>query len=80
MTVLNTLFTSLCVIVPGIFEQDLRPDTLLAIPELYVHGQRNHSLNLRMYVAWMFHACVQGTIVWFVSWVSYGRYNVMGDT
>ncbi|PIB02625.1 putative phospholipid-transporting ATPase DNF3 [Cercospora beticola] len=80
LTVLNTLFTSLCVIVPGIFEQDLRPDTLLAIPELYVHGQRNRSLNLRMYVAWMFHACVQGTIVWFVSWVSYGRYNVMGDT
>ncbi|KAM3415721.1 Phospholipid-transporting ATPase [Cercospora zeina] len=80
LTVLNTLFTSLCVIVPGIFEQDLRPDTLLAIPELYVHGQRNHGLNLKMYVGWMFHACVQGTIVWFVSWVSYGRYNVMGDT
>ncbi|KAF2212436.1 hypothetical protein CERZMDRAFT_121244 [Cercospora zeae-maydis SCOH1-5] len=80
LTVLNTLFTSLCVIVPGIFEQDLRPDTLLAIPELYIHGQRNHGLNLKMYVGWMFHACVQGTIVWFVSWVSYGRYNVMGDT
>src|ERR1700753_1070968 len=31
LTVLNTLFTSLCVIVPGIFEQDLQATTLLAV-------------------------------------------------
>ncbi|KAI5370903.1 putative P-type ATPase, HAD superfamily, P-type ATPase, transmembrane domain superfamily [Septoria linicola] len=80
LTVLNTLFTSLCVIVPGIFEQDLHPNTLLAIPELYVHGQRNYGLNLRMYIVWMLHATVQGLLVWFVSWVSYGHFNVMGDT
>ena len=79
LTVLNTLFTSLCVIVPGIFEKDLHDSTLLAIPELYTHGQRNKGLNLRMYFAWMVHATAQGILVWFIAWVSYGRFNVMGD-
>lgn len=80
LTVLNTLFTSLAVLIPGIFEQDLRPDTLLAIPELYVYGQRNFGLNLRMYTAWMIHGAAQGIIVWFIVWASYGHFNVMGDT
>ncbi|EME89554.1 uncharacterized protein MYCFIDRAFT_86408 [Pseudocercospora fijiensis CIRAD86] len=80
LTVLNTLFTSLCVIVPGIFEQDLRPETLLAIPELYVYGQRNQGLNLTMYVGWMLHATVNGLVVWFICWANYGKYNIMGDT
>lgn len=35
LAVFNALFTSLCVILPGIFEQDLKASTLLAVPELY---------------------------------------------
>lgn len=79
LTALNTLFTSLCVIVPGIFEQDLLPDTLLAVPELYTFGQRNKGLNLGMYFGWMLHAVVNALIAWFISWTSYGHFNVMGD-
>ncbi|CAK3898983.1 phospholipid-transporting ATPase DNF3 [Lecanosticta acicola] len=79
LTVLNTLFTSLCVIIPGIFEQDLRPATLLAIPELYAYGQRNQGLNLRMYIVWMVNATACGMVVWFIIWASYGYFNVMGD-
>lgn len=79
LTVLNTLFTSLCVIVPGIFEQDLRPATLLAIPELYVYGQRNQGLNLKMYLAWMLNATACGMVGWFICWAFYGKYHVMGD-
>ncbi|KAF2159541.1 hypothetical protein M409DRAFT_60753 [Zasmidium cellare ATCC 36951] len=79
LTVLNTLFTSLCVIVPGIFEIDLRPDTLLAVPELYVYGQQNQGLNLKMYVAWMIHGAGCGIAVWYIIWASYGHFNVMGD-
>ena len=79
LTVLNTLFTSLCVILPGMFEQDLRADTLLAIPELYVYGQRNEGLNLRRYLTWMVLATIQGLLVWFLSCILYGRYNTMGD-
>lgn len=51
LTALNTLFTSLCCILPGMFEQDLTADTLLAVPELYVHGQKNKELNLPKYLS-----------------------------
>jgi len=79
LTVLNTLFTSLCVIVPGIFEQDLKAETLLAIPELYTYGQRNKGLNLPDYALWMILATAEGMIVWFVSWAAFGAFNRMGD-
>jgi phospholipid-translocating ATPase len=79
LTVLNTLFTSLCVILPGMFEQDLSAETLLAVPELYVHGQRNNELNLPKYIMWMILGTVQGLLVWYISWALYGKYNIMGD-
>ncbi|KAK3726094.1 drs2 neo1 protein [Vermiconidia calcicola] len=79
LTVLNTLFTSLCVIVPGMFEQDLAADTLLAIPEMYVYGQRNQGLNVPQFIAWMALGALQGILVWFIPWALYGMLNVMGD-
>ena len=79
LTVLNTLFTSLCVIVPGMFEQDLDADTLLAVPELYVYGQRSKGLNLPKHLAWMALATLQGMLVWFIPYALYGMYNAMGD-
>ncbi|KAK8096982.1 aminophospholipid transporter protein [Apiospora kogelbergensis] len=36
LTVFNTLFSSLAVILPGILEKDLKAETLLAVPELFV--------------------------------------------
>lgn len=79
LTVLNTLFTSLCVIIPGIFEQDLKAETLLAVPELYVFGQRNMGLNLAMYLRWMVHATAQGILIWFISWAAFAHFNKFGD-
>lgn len=79
LTVLNTLFTSLCTIVPGIFEQDLSAETLLAVPELYVFGQRNEALNVVKYLTWMAMAVMQGFVIWYLPGVLYGKLNVMGD-
>ena len=79
LTVLNTLFTSLCTIVPGIFEQDLSAETLLAVPELYVFGQRNEALNVTKYLVWMAMAVVQGLLIWFLPGILYGQLNEMGD-
>lgn len=79
LTVLNTLFTSLCVIVPGIFEQDLSAETLLAVPELYVFGQRNEALNVMNYLVWMSMAIVQGLFIWYLPGILYGQLNEMGD-
>lgn len=48
LSMFNTLFTSLPVIFMGIFEQDLRASTLLAIPELYHSlGHHNEGFNLK---------------------------------
>jgi phospholipid-translocating ATPase len=79
LTVLNTLFTSLCVIVPGIFEQDLRAETLLAIPELYRFGQRNSGLNLSKYLRWMAVAAAEGVMVWMTTWAVYNGTHAASD-
>ncbi|KAI1194596.1 hypothetical protein F5X97DRAFT_310732 [Nemania serpens] len=76
LTVLNILFTSLCVLNMGIFEQDLRAETLLAVPELYVHGQRNRELNFPRFISWITAAVIDGTLVWVLIWLGY---NVFGQ-
>ncbi|KAB5545865.1 hypothetical protein GE09DRAFT_1132712 [Coniochaeta sp. 2T2.1] len=73
LTVLNTLFTSLCVVAVGIYEQDLNANTLLAVPELYVFGQRNMGLNMAKYGRWMVGAVIEGLVVWFGCWAGYGH-------
>ncbi|CAG8621686.1 26877_t:CDS:1 [Dentiscutata erythropus] len=52
----NTLFTSLPVLVVGIFEKDLNYDTLMAIPRLYKNGQENKEFNIKLFFSWMFGA------------------------
>ncbi|CAG8443687.1 9186_t:CDS:2 [Diversispora eburnea] len=58
----NTLFSSLPVIVIGMFEKDLKRKTLIGVPELYQLGQRNGAFNLKLFFSWMcagiFHAFV----------------------
>jgi phospholipid-translocating ATPase len=79
LTVLNTLFAPLCVIVLGAFVQGLKSDTLLTVPELYIYGQRNKGLNIAKYLVWMVLATVEGILVWFLAWTLYGKHNRMGD-
>lgn len=78
LTVLNVLFTSLCVIVPGVWEQDLKAETLLAVPELYVYGQRGKALDLWKYAGWMLGAGVEGVLVFFGCWAAYGWFGQFG--
>lgn len=78
LTVLNVLFTSLCVIVPGVWEQDLKAETLLAVPELYVYGQRGEALNFKKYIGWMVGAGVEGVLVFFGCWAGYGQFGQLG--
>ena len=61
----NTLFTSLPVIFLGVFEKDLTPSTLIAVPELYTKGQRSAAFNFRVYLSWMFMAASEAMIVFF---------------
>ena len=62
----NTLFTSLPVIFLGIFEKDLAPATLLAVPELYAIGQQRRGFNVKLYLWWMALAVTDTCIVFFL--------------
>lgn len=65
LTMYNTLFTSLPVICLGIFLQDLSPETLIAVPELYSTSRLNEHFNLKIFVAWMAVASSQAVLVTF---------------
>lgn len=73
LTVFNTLFTSLPVIIPGILEQDLAASTLLAVPELYNMGQRNEGFNITKYIGWMFMGVSECMIIYFSMFTLYGN-------
>ncbi|TVY90815.1 putative phospholipid-transporting ATPase, partial [Lachnellula willkommii] len=79
LTVWNTLFTSLCVMIPGIFEQDLSAATLLAVPEIYSYGQNCKGFNLKKCGLWMLKAAVESVIVYFMIYCLYGRMSFTTD-
>ena len=74
LSMFNTLFTSLPVICIGIFEKDLKPSTLLAVPELYTKGQKNESFGLVIFIGWMVVAASHSVITSFVTYYLYGDY------
>lgn len=72
LSMYNTLFTSLPVLVIGIFDKDLKPATLLAAPELYNRGRLFKAFNLKVFVSWMLLATVQSVGISFLSWNLWG--------
>ena len=66
LSMFNTLFTSLPVLVMGIFDKDLSAITLLAVPELYTKGQKNGAFSFKLYFGWMFIAVCQAVICYFI--------------
>ncbi|CAK7565106.1 MAG: drs2 neo1 protein [Sporothrix epigloea] len=80
LTVFNTLFTSLPVILLGIFEKDLRADTLLAVPELYAYGQRSLGFCFRKYLGWTVLAVCEALIIFFVLYAVYIGAEFVSDT
>ncbi|KAI0883071.1 phospholipid-translocating P-type ATPase [Annulohypoxylon maeteangense] len=68
LTVFNALFTSLPVILLGIFEKDLKAETLLAVPELYSFGQRSEAFNFKKYLLWMLSGAVDTVIIFMMVW------------
>ncbi|KAF9581762.1 hypothetical protein BGW38_001105 [Lunasporangiospora selenospora] len=67
----NTLFSSLPVMVVGMFEQDLKASTLLLVPELYTFGPRNQGFSLKTYGTWMAAAVYNAIACLFVPlWIA----------
>jgi len=79
LSMFNTLFTSLPVIFMGIFEKDLSPATLLAVPELYNIGQQNRGFNFKLYFWWAILGGFEAQIVYFITWAVYGEAKFTRD-
>lgn len=71
LTVFNSAFTSLPVILLGIFEKDLDADTLLSVPELYKFGQEGKGFSLMQYFGWMFMGVSGSFVIWYFMWLEY---------
>jgi phospholipid-translocating ATPase len=80
LSMFNTLFTSLPVLCIGIFEKDLNPATLIAVPELYAKGQQNQGFGLLLFIGWMVVAASESVMVSFVTYYLYGFQAVIDNT
>ncbi|KAG5912943.1 hypothetical protein E4U42_001681 [Claviceps africana] len=73
LTVFNTLFTSLPVLLLGILDKDLSAETLLAVPELYAaFGPRGRGFRLRQYAGWMAMGALGSLVVYYSAWGYFG--------
>ncbi len=75
LSMFNTLFSTLPVWCIGMFEKDLKPATLIAIPELYQKGITNSGFNLYIFLGWSLLAASQSVLVSFTSWYLYGIFE-----
>jgi phospholipid-translocating ATPase len=75
LTLFQVLFSSLPVIFLGIWEKDLTPETLLAVPELYKLGRRDDCFNARVFLGWVLMATIDAVIAFFVMLKLYGQSN-----
>lgn len=72
LSMFNTLFTSLPVLCVGMFDKDLHPSTLLAVPELYAKGRLYQAFNLKVFIFWMLLAAFQSVGISFLAYYTWG--------
>ncbi|KAI3538567.1 phospholipid-translocating P-type ATPase [Colletotrichum filicis] len=80
LTVFNTFFTSLAVILLGGLEKDLQAKTLLEFPELYTFGHKNRAFNIKLYIGWTFLGLIESLIIFWVTWAVYNSLPFDQDT
>ncbi|CAG9988816.1 unnamed protein product [Clonostachys byssicola] len=67
----TSYLTAAAILVIGMYEQDLKANTLLAIPQLYAYGQNGEGLTSLVYLGWMSNALTAGFIIFAVCWAAY---------
>ncbi|TRX89907.1 hypothetical protein FHL15_009179 [Xylaria flabelliformis] len=78
LTTYNAIFTVLPVFFLGLCEQDLSPETLLAVPELYALGQQDEGINFKKCIAWLLTGTVDAVTVFLIVWGEF-KYNLTGS-
>ncbi|KAI8662273.1 hypothetical protein LRP88_03643 [Fusarium phalaenopsidis] len=80
LTVFNAAFTSLPVILLGIFEKDLKAETLMKVPELYTFGQKNLGFRFTQYFGWMVQGVAGSFVIWYFTFCEYDKTLFDEDT
>lgn len=80
LSMFNTLFTSLPVICIGMFEKDLKPATLLTVPELYSTGRTFKEFNLFVFLQWVVLAACNSVLVTFLNVKVWGETALSDNT
>lgn len=80
LSMFNTLFTSLPVLCIGMYDKDLKPSTLIAVPELYSKGINNETFNLVVFIRWVILAATQSISLCFILWYIYGFPALIDNT
>lgn len=80
LSMFNTLFTSLPVLCIGMFEKDLKPVTLLTVPELYSFGRLSQGFNLKIFVEWMIQGTFIALIITFLNIIVWGKSSLSDNT
>lgn len=68
----STLFTSFPVFCVGMFERDLKPRTLLRVPELYNTGRLGTALNFSTFCQWMILGILNSILITFLNVTALG--------
>ncbi|CAL9730539.1 probable phospholipid-transporting ATPase Dnf3p [Monosporozyma unispora] len=80
LSMFNTLFTSLPVLCIGIFEKDLKPITLLTVPELYSFGRLGEGFSLWIFLEWMIEGACNSVIITLLNVVMWGETALSDST
>ncbi|QLG72431.1 hypothetical protein HG535_0D01390 [Zygotorulaspora mrakii] len=80
LSVFNTLFTSLPVLCIGMFEKDLKPVTLLTVPELYTTGRLSQAFNLSIFLQWIILGTCNSLLITFLNVIAWGETSLSDNT
>ncbi|VEU21703.1 DEKNAAC102220 [Brettanomyces naardenensis] len=80
LSMFNTLFTSLIVMFVGMFDMDLRPSTLIAVPELYAIGRCGQAFNLKVFLQWVVLSASQSVSLFFTLVTVFGFNATIDNT
>ncbi|CAI4048503.1 hypothetical protein SKDZ_13G2880 [Saccharomyces kudriavzevii ZP591] len=80
LSMFNTLFTSLPVLCIGMFEKDLKPMTLLTVPELYSYGRLSQGFNWLIFMEWVVLATANSLLITFLNVVMWGMSSLSDNT
>jgi magnesium-transporting ATPase (P-type) len=62
----NLIFSAVPIMTYAVFDRDVSPESSMAIPQLYILGQRSYYLNMRLFTCWILSAIWHSIVCFFI--------------